>query len=69
MEQSELQNNYQYHAPDEEKVVKHETVRRTVFVAADYLNKTLPDCREKSLALTKLEEATMWANAALARNG
>lgn len=68
MEQSELQNNYQYHAPDENKVRKHEQVRKTVYVAADYLNKNLPDCREKSLALTKLEEATMWANAALARN-
>ena len=27
-----------------------------------------PDSREKSLALTKLEESIMWANAAIARN-
>lgn len=27
-----------------------------------------PDSREKSLALTHLEDAVMWANAAIARN-
>ena len=26
---------------------------------------SLPDCREKSLALTKLEEVSMWANKAI----
>ncbi len=28
----------------------------------------LPNCREKSLALTKLEECVMWANKCSARN-
>lgn len=28
-----------------------------------------PDSREKSLAMTKLEECSMWANASIARNG
>lgn len=32
------------------------------------INATCPDGREKSLAMTKLEEAAMWANAAIARN-
>ena len=30
--------------------------------------KLTPQSRERSLALTKLEEAVMWANAAIARN-
>jgi len=28
----------------------------------------MPDCREKSLAITKLEECVMWANKCAARN-
>lgn len=30
--------------------------------------KKVPNCRERSLALTALEEASMWVTAALARN-
>ena len=36
---------------------------------AHYINKNVPDGREKSLAMTKLEECVMWANAGIARNG
>lgn len=67
MDNKELLNNYTYHAPSQDKGLKHEDVRSAIYDVASWLNKTLPDCREKSLALTKLEEATMWANAALAR--
>lgn len=35
---------------------------------AAYINEHCPDSREKSVALTKIEEAAMWANAAIARN-
>lgn len=28
----------------------------------------MPDCREKSLAVTRLEECVMWANKCAARN-
>jgi hypothetical protein len=32
------------------------------------INEKCPDSREKSLAITHLEETVMWANAAIARN-
>ena len=35
---------------------------------ANLINKQCPDSREKSTAITKIEEAVMWANAAIARN-
>ena len=34
---------------------------------AGFIDDNCPDCREKSLAITKLEEVVMWANAGLAR--
>lgn len=33
-----------------------------------YLTELLPDGREKALAITKLEECSMWSKAAIARN-
>ena len=36
---------------------------------ADYINVYCIDSREKSIALTKLEECMFWVNACLSRNG
>jgi len=46
----------------------HEQIRSSLHEVADELSHLLPECRETSLAITRLEEATMWANAAIARN-
>ena len=35
---------------------------------AAYIDEKCPDSWEKSLAMTKLEECVMWANASIARN-
>jgi hypothetical protein len=67
MENKELDWNYTYHAPDEEKKKTHELVRLTSRGLAKFLNEVLPEGREKALALTKLEEVVMWANASIAR--
>jgi hypothetical protein len=68
MEQSDIDNRFNYHPPQtSEKVDAHQTVRTELLDIATDLNNLLPEGREKSTAITKLEEAMFWANAALAR--
>ena len=68
LEYSEILHRFAYHAPSERAIAQHSKVRGLLTYTADNLNTTIPDCREKDLAVTKLEEAMMWANAAIARH-
>lgn len=64
-----LFGKFDYHAPPNDTVVKaHERVRAACFSAAIAIVEICPDVHEQSLAITKLEEAMMWANAAIALN-
>jgi len=63
-----IENNFMYHAPDEEQVKKYHILRFKAKQLAYEFEGLCPDSREKSVAMTKLEEAVMWANAAIARN-
>lgn len=47
--------------------MQHELVRGICLSTAGDFDGLLPEGREKALAITKLEEAMFWANAALAR--
>jgi len=67
MEPKEITNRFQYHPPDEAKKIAHETMRSACLSLAEALNAALPEGREKSLAVTHLEEVMFWANAAIAR--
>lgn len=70
MDSTELGNRFEYHPPKDERTVSaHEYVRNRCLGLADELNETLPEGREKSLAITHLEETMMWANASIARSG
>ena len=68
MKNSEIENNYTYHAPQEGQPERYERIRYKAKMLAAYINENCPDSREKSLAFTRLEEAVMWANASIARN-
>lgn len=68
MDPTDLIHRFTYHAPDAVKAQAHDSVRRWCRDLADFLNRELPEGREKSLAMTHLEEVMMWANAALARD-
>lgn len=69
MKVADLHGRFEYHAPTEEKKDHHQDIRTLHHDLAVHLVATLPDGRELSLALTKLEESMFWANAAVARNG
>lgn len=63
-----IANNFMYHAPKEGQEERYDTIRKKARELAHVINGCTPMSREQSLALTTLEEAVMWANAAIARN-
>ena len=63
-----IENDFTYHAPTPEKAKRHEDLRTFAKSFAFALTEYCPESRELSVALTKLEEAMMWGNAAIARN-
>jgi hypothetical protein len=69
MDAGQLAHRFAYHPPSDPSIAaKHEDIRTACGVLAQYLNETIDkECREKSLAITALEEAMFWANAAVAR--
>ncbi|WP_405960623.1 hypothetical protein OG235_24835 [Streptomyces sp. NBC_00024] len=70
MQADDLNNRFAYHPPRTPEVSEaHERVRQECRIFAGFLNHILPEGREKSLAVTNLEQVMMWANAAIARAG
>jgi hypothetical protein len=63
-----IDNNFKYHAPKEGQPEKYEALRSLGKGLAEAIDQLCPNSREKSLAMTNLEQATMWANASIARN-
>jgi hypothetical protein len=64
-----LENNFTYHpVKDNTQSVRYNEIRSYAKGLARKIGRDCPPSRERSLALTKLEEAVMWANAAIARN-
>ncbi len=65
---SQIEKAFTYHAPKAGQPEKYEELRDMAKTFALLINTLCPDSREKSLAITKLEECIMWANASIARN-
>lgn len=64
----QIENNFKYHSPKEGQPEKYTALRSKAKELAYLIDELAPQSREKSLAMTKLEESIMWANASIARN-
>ena len=64
----DLARRFTYHAPKGDQSDRYVAIRDRAHDLAEFIDEGCPDSREKSLALTKLEETVMWANAAIAHN-
>lgn len=64
----QIDNNFKYHAPKEGQPAKYEAIREKAKELAYLIDQSCPKSREKSLAITNLEQSVMWANASIARN-
>lgn len=63
-----LENNFTHHPPKGDQTIRYVAIRHAMKRMATLILTNTPPSREQSLALTKIEEACMWANAAIARN-
>lgn len=68
MNEEDITHRFKYHKPNEQKAERHQAAREVMMEAAFQIDSLCDDGREKSLAITKLEEAMFWTNAAIARN-
>lgn len=63
-----IENNFKYHKPSSEQALRYVRIQdQGKSMALEIVDKC-PPSRERLVALTKIEEAVMWANAAIARN-
>ena len=63
-----LENRFTYHAPKEGQPLLYETIRNTGKNLAVMLYQICPEGPELTEAIKKIDEAVMWANAAIARH-
>lgn len=66
--QTDIKNRFTFHAATPEQAAIYEEIRGRALAYALWLDETLPESREKSLALTYLDQAVFNANASIARN-
>ena len=64
----DLFNRFTYHPPSPAAIHALREIRAMALEFADQMVREVPSGREQALALTKLEEVVMWANAGIVRN-
>ena len=64
---AEIARRFTYHPPVGDQQGRYMAIRDTGRSFAELILGNSPPSREQSLAITRIEEAVMWANAAIAR--
>ena len=63
-----IENNFMHHESGGDRPARYRELRMKCKELAYLIDGLCHDSREKSMAITKLEEAMFWANASVARN-
>jgi hypothetical protein len=63
-----IEETFRYHAPSGSQPERYQSIREKAKELATLIDRSCPESREKSAALTNLQQAVMWANASIAIN-
>jgi hypothetical protein len=64
----QLDKIFTYHPPKNDQAARYQKIRKSAILFACDLVDLSPESSEQIQALNKIQEAVMWANAAIARN-
>lgn len=68
MTEAQLKAIFTYHAPHGDQAARYETLRAAGLLLAAAIHDLAPESGEKTLAIRRVQEAVMYANAAIACN-
>ena len=66
--EEQIKDIFTYHKPFGDQPQRYESIRAAAKALAILVIYYCPESREKSLAITNLQQAVMWANASIAIN-
>ena len=64
----QIETAFTYHPPKGDQPERYIKIRDAAKNFAFLIDECVPDSREKSVAITNLEQVVMWANAGISRN-
>lgn len=64
----DIENSFTYHAPKADQPGRYTRLRAAAKDLAELICELCPESRERSLAITNLQQAVMWANSSIACN-
>jgi hypothetical protein len=63
-----LLNRFTYHSPTSLQIDKYQALREQALEFAELINNVAPESPEKTIAINHIDQAVMYANAAIARH-